>query len=459
MRIRRLEAKNFRALRDFTIDFPDEAVIVLAGENGSGKSSILDCLAIMMTLLAKILAEDLPRSGDLPRHWDEQKKEKFIAKLREMQSTGFQHQLVQGAEVHPSDVAEGTSSGALIVTATYKGEEAAWPLSFTLGPAREIESTVSLSELYPLARPIVEQLCSETDAALPPLVYYPVDRYVGDLSGLWGQEGFPTEPVAVYFEALKPARLEFQEFFTWFRYREDLENERRVEDSKYRDQQMNAVRQSVQSMIRGFSDLRVRRNPPRMVVTKRFPEEGEALELEITQLSGGEKGLITMVADLARRLAMANPNHPEPLKGEGLVLIDEIELHLHPAWQRSIIPTLTKTFPNCQFIVATHSPQVISELRTESLFLLRQSPSGITAEGPLKCFGRDSNRILEDLLGVSERPEDIKEDLLQYFRYIDSGEMTKAKQLRAKLEKEIGADEPEFVKADVLTRAKEMLAE
>lgn len=84
--------------------------------------------------------------------------------------------------------------------------------------------------------------------------------------------------------------------------------------------------------------------------------------------------MLALTGDLVRRLAIANPALSNPLKGAAIVLIDEIDLHLHPQWQRAVIPRLEKTFPHCQFIVSTHSPQVISEVghRIVSIFCIRQ---------------------------------------------------------------------------------------
>jgi predicted ATP-binding protein involved in virulence len=128
-------------------------------------------------------------------------------------------------------------------------------------------------------------------------------------------------------------------------------------------------------------------------------------ELIVNQLSDGEKCSLAMVGDLARRLAITNPGLRNPLEGSAVVLIDEIELHLHPKWQREIIPALTRTFPNCQFIITTHSPQVISQVKPDGIYILEATPEGIVAKQPESSFGRDSNRILEDLMDVSERPQ------------------------------------------------------
>jgi predicted ATP-binding protein involved in virulence len=181
------------------------------------------------------------------------------------------------------------------------------------------------------------------------------------------------------------------------------------------------------------------------------------LELIVEQLSDGEKGLLAMVGDLARRLAIANPSLSDPLQGSGVVLIDEIELHLHPKWQREIIPALTRTFPNCQFIVTTHSPQVISQVKPEGIYILERTDTGIVAMRPESSYGRDTNRILEDLMDTPERPQEIKESLLELFRLIARGELDSARQLHQKIADEIGADEPELVGASVSIRRREIL--
>jgi predicted ATP-binding protein involved in virulence len=167
--------------------------------------------------------------------------------------------------------------------------------------------------------------------------------------------------------------------------------------------------------------------------------------------------LLALAGDLARRLAIANPSLSNPLEGTGIVLIDEIELHLHPRWQRGIITKLTQTFPNCQFIVTTHSPQVVADVKPENIYLLKSTSNGITAQHPDASFGRDSNRILEDLMGVPERPEDIKNELRNLFRLIDNGDLAAARQLQQRLEELIGESEPDFARAEVLIRRKEVL--
>ena len=119
---------------------------------------------------------------------------------------------------------------------------------------------------------------------------------------------------------------------------------------------------------------------------------------------------------------------------------------------------MKRTFPNCQFIVTTHSPQVISHVHPEGVFILeRDEEQGLIIMSPEGSYGRDTNSILEDLMEVPERPQKIKDRLQELFRFIDDGNLAGAKELREELAAEIGDDEPEFFRADVLIRRKEIL--
>ena len=134
-----------------------------------------------------------------------------------------------------------------------------------------------------------------------------------------------------------------------------------------------------------LDNLRVRRKPRLYMAVDK---NGETLN--VAQLSQGEKSLMALVGDIARRLAMLNPALENPLAGDGIVLIDEVDLHLHPSWQRRLCERLTETFPNCQFVLTTHSPLVISDCKNVLIYTLangelRQLPSQ---------YGQDANTCL-----------------------------------------------------------------
>jgi predicted ATP-binding protein involved in virulence len=174
--------------------------------------------------------------------------------------------------------------------------------------------------------------------------------------------------------------------------------------------------------------------------------------LNVAQLSQGEKSLMTLVGDIARRLAMLNPALENPLAGHGIVLIDEVDLHLHPSWQRSLCDRLIETFPNCQFVLTTHSPLVISDCKNVLVYTLangelRQLPSQ---------YGQDANTVLLDVMDTSIRNEKINAELNDLLDAIQDSNLSKAQELLAELTEELPANHLELVKAKLLLRKQEL---
>ena len=415
MKIKHLVMKSFRGIGDLILDFHPTEPTVIIGINGVGKSSILDNLAILLS--------------------------RFTSPI--------QYPSTSGRLFREEDISNGCSETSNEITISVDSDEIKWSLT-KVRTKRTKESSSNLVELRGLIEDTHNRLKNNPESNLPVIVYYAVNRAVIDIP-LKVRKKPIFESASAYEEALDGVKINFSDFFQWFRILEDLENEQRRDDAHYLNPQLEAVRQAIYSVIPGFNNLRVRRSPLRMTVSK------EGKELIINQLSDGEKCLLAMVGDLARRLTIANPESEEPIHGEGIVLIDEIELHLHPQWQRRIIPALTKTFPNCQFIISTHSPQVLSHVQPEGIYILEKEDQGLVVKQTESSFGRDSNRILEDLMDVPERPQEVKDAFQTLFRYIESGQLYEAKELRQHLANAIGEDEPEFVRVDVLIKRKEIL--
>ena len=145
-------------------------------------------------------------------------------------------------------------------------------------------------------------------------------------------------------------------------------------------------------------------SPPRLKVKFATPY-GAPQVLELEQLSDGYRNLLAVVLDFARRLAQANPSWDNPLEAPGILLIDEIELHLHPGWQQSIIPNLRKVFPNTQLILATHSPQVLTTVRKEHVRCLTAQHTLEPLPADIGTYGSESAFALEMVFGVHTRPK------------------------------------------------------
>jgi predicted ATP-binding protein involved in virulence len=168
----------------------------------------------------------------------------------------------------------------------------------------------------------------------------------------------------------------------------------------------------------------------------------------LRNLSDGQRIMITFVADIARRAATLNPHLGEDvlMKTPGVVVVDELDLHLHPNWQRKIIHDLKRTFPAIQFIATTHSPQLVGETRPEEVFLL--STQGVNH--PLRSYGIDSSRILTEIMRSRDRSLEIGELENLIATLIDEEKLDDAKSMVSKLESELGADDPEILRSRAL---------
>ena len=447
MRVKQLKITSFRGIRDLTLTFDEQNLTVFIGVNGVGKSSILDCIAILLSWLLVWIQYD-----------------------EEARKYGPRRKLAKGRYFEDSDIKNSSEKTQIEILFLIEQEKDEIHCSLekntqprnreiTIGSKRKFtrkdedeDEVIKQDGLKAIADRIRRQWEEDRKANIPLAVYYPVNRGVLNIP-LDIEDGYKFKQVEAYEQALTGVQVSFDSFFKWFRALEETENEERRDNIEYRDRQLEAVRQAIYSILgEEFDDLRVRRKPHlRMTILK----HGE--EIIVDRLSDGEKSLLAMAGDLARRLAISQPSRALPLEGSAVVLIDEIEQHLHPSWQRRILPLLTQTFPNCQFIVTTHSPQIVSQVQPKSIYILEKMGDDIIAKHPESSFGRDSNRILEDLMGVPERPLEIKEKLLELFRVINDGDLERAKAMQQEIAAEIGEDEPELVKASVSIRRREIL--
>jgi len=231
-----------------------------------------------------------------------------------------------------------------------------------------------------------------------------------------------------------------------------IENDANRQDvaTKNQGRELQIVTKTIENFIVGYSNIRIKRVPrPHLLVDK----NEETFNLE--QLSDGEKNLIALVGDIARRLSIANPHSTEPLKGDGIILIDEIDLHLHPAWQRIIILKLTELFPNCQFFISTHSPQVLSHVMPENIFLLKNENNILAYDKPDESYGMTIDRIVELLMNEDIRPSDTKNKIDILFELIERNNLEDAKSILSELKQYLKTDS-EIYRAEMLIRKREM---
>jgi predicted ATP-binding protein involved in virulence len=425
MRIKELQLKSFRGFKELTLKFSSN-LAVLIGVNGSGKSTILDSISI---IFAELLSEII----------------RLINQDRNMISTIQSAQILEYPSLEYSDLNhQSTEITDIEISLDIELND---PLCkrYHIKPLLQLDDSGLPYEGRKIADEFEDFINRNvrSNGNIPIFIHYKNNWGIYNISIESPEHRLRiSQQYAAFDGCFAIEHNNFKSFFQWFRNQEDLENEKwRDGDRMYEDKQLSAVKNAIYILLDNFTDLRVEREFLEMTVKK------DGKKLVINQLSDGEKSLLVMVGDIARRLSMANPSLDNPLQGEGIVLIDEIELHLHPQWQRRIIPALTSTFPNCQFIVTTHSPQVLSEVEKENVFILEDFK---LVEITPHTKGRDSNSILSELMRYSERSPEIQKQIDSCMQLIDDDKIDEARNELKKLSDLLGQNDPEVVRANTL---------
>jgi predicted ATP-binding protein involved in virulence len=193
-------------------------------------------------------------------------------------------------------------------------------------------------------------------------------------------------------------------------------------------------------------------NPPRLKVGLAESTAGPST-LELSQLSDGYRSLIALVLDFARRLAQAHPHWPNPLEAPGILVVDELELHLHPVWQQKVVPNLRAAFPNTQLIVSTHSPALLTTVQREHVHLLGSNHVFEQISPDVGTYGAESSRVLAEVFGAYARPQMVESvaQLQEYLSLIErrQHDSERALALRSELERALGSSDPDLKRADV----------
>lgn len=170
-------------------------------------------------------------------------------------------------------------------------------------------------------------------------------------------------------------------------------------------------------------------------------------KLPVRMLSDGEKGIISLVADIAYRMALLNPDLLDKvLDTPGIVLIDEIDMHLHPMWQKKIINDLITIFPNVQFVFTTHSPSVLANVPKEHIRVLDRYQLYMPQNN---TYGRSIEDILREVMDVDVRPDDVQTLLSNFSQAIDCENMELAQKYLNDMRMLLGNDAKEVVESQI----------
>lgn len=435
MYIKSLEFKNFRRFKHLKMDLPfdkegNPLPVVLIGINGAGKSSVLEGISLFLMRI-------------IDNHFTKRNFYSSDIDLKLSINDFFINDKKDIAEKIEKDVELYIENETIHSNQSIIRNE----LSNTLRYG-SLRTTRFLEEYITSNRPVVK--------------HFPTSR--GNL-GLEKTESFKNKKPSDYpYSDSFNARLsDFDNFLTWYEERENYENQEKLKRKNFDfvDEDLDYVRTCFIQLFKHFPKVnfenlrieRVHKNGNNLAIEKRFVIDKNGQTFNLAQLSAGEKLLLMLIGDVARKIRLSKSK-------KGIVLIDEIDLHLHPSWQRVIVKALHQVFPSIQFIVTTHSPIVINHVPQASVFVLEEDTVISMAKRRFNSYGADIEDILKIVQGVEEAiPDEVQLKLDKYFSLIDDNKISEAKTLQKELEELIDTQHPELLKGQTLIEFKEMLAE
>ena len=416
MQIEQLTIKNFKKFRGCRIDF-DPHFNLVVGDNATGKTSILDALAIAVDAWFLGLRTTEKAGGIDGDHV-------HLLSIPQPDSTTFEKQFPAQIE----------AKGQVL------GQQIQW--------ARELlreggkTTTGRTKEIVYLAERADGTVREGKEIVLPLICSYGAER-------LWFESMHYKPKKKEGTTPRRPSRFDGYRDCTAFNIQQtDLIAWMHTELMASRQRgtptlAWSAVKNAILTCVEYTTDLFFDDRLNEFVI--RMDGLGDQL---FSNLSDGQRIMLTLIGDLVRRVVMLNPHFGDKalLETPGVVLIDELDLHLHPKWQRRVIQDLKNTFPRVQFIATTHSPQLIGEALPQEIRILENE----RVTRPERSFGVDSSEILEEVMNSSRRNVEIDQLLKDLSELIDREDIVRAKEVLSQVEARLGANDPEVTGANTL---------
>ncbi|OQW43152.1 MAG: ATP-binding protein [Proteobacteria bacterium SG_bin4] len=448
--IQKLSLRDYRCFEAIDIDFHPQLTVLVAS-NGAGKTAILDAIAVAF--------------GPFVGAFDESVGKHFgpsdIRLIRVRETTANE------MEYAPSGIrleATGSIPGSMDLELLDCPQ--IWKRSLT-GPTKTKTTIKDAKELIDYGKRLQKAVRTpDTDTLLPLLAYYGTAR-------LWqqkkqtGKKLSRTSRTIGYTDCLDPGSS-YKSFVAWFRYWSANAFKGQLEASKaghaYQSTEFDHYLESVGGAVNaclslsGWKDINYSYSREELVA-----HHEQYGELPVALLSDGIRNMIGMVADIAFRATKLNPQlgARAALETPGIVLIDEVDMHLHPEWQQVVLQSLITAFPSLQFIVTTHSPQVLTSIDASCIRLLRQEVDPETKSKisvvkiQTQTKGVSSADLLAQIMGVDPIPDVPEARMLSEFHALIQQNLHESEQgnaLRTRLEAHFGINHPAMRECDRMIR-------
>lgn len=459
MKIKKLKLSNYRAFSTFECTFNND-LNVLVGLNGFGKTTILDAIACAF---GQFVA-GFETGKDIGISDSDIRLSKNIVKADDGLFLQEDSTLFNMERQFP-----------VVISVESYQDEYNFPLNWSRTRKELKGRTSQVKELKEVAQALQDDVKKNTSVTLPLLGFYGTGR-------LWKQKRLTEgknpankkdSRLDGYQDCLDP-ESSYSAFASWLRRETIADFEHRMKIAEYsgledavvkgktlRQGLLAAVNQAINVVLQpsGWSNVRYSAQAKEVVASHKF--QGD---VPVSSLSDGVRNMIGMIADIAYRAVKLNPHfgNEAVLKTSGIVLIDEVDMHLHPQWQQFVLQNISEAFPKLQFFVTTHSPQVLTTVESSKILILPDLSAGKTVALPPigETLGKESSYVLTQTLSVSSRPPLPQVKIYQeYVELINSGLQNSkaAHEKRAELESIIGTGHEDLQKADRLIKRRELL--
>lgn len=406
MFFKEVQIQNYKAIKDMRLEF-SPGINLLIGDNGVGKTSVLDALSVAL-------------GG-------------FLTGVTGVSVSGIQQSDVR-IETNPGMIKYMTPT-VIECTAEIGGRSFNWARTRD-GESSEYRTKISNREIANYAA----KLTNDATSILPLIGYMSTMRVSRSKRGDYGSASKKLNDRRCGYIGCLDSALDIKGIKEWC-----LNMEIEAFHQEKPIPEYESFKEVVSEVMQKMNALE---NPPSIVYSKPFKDiaysEGENT-LPISYLSAGYQSLLWMTMDFAYRLALLNPGQSDCHQATGIILIDELDMHLHPKWQWNALCALEEVFPKVQFIIATHSPIIISSCKGR-LISLDSEQNVSYLEGAFAYSITDVLELRQGSLGV---PKEIRVLANQFEDALNLGDYCRARDILQNMKEKYGEDNTE-VKSAIL---------
>lgn len=429
MKIEKLKIKNFRCYEDIELELKEDYT-VLVGINGAGKTTVLDAISIALGgYISNFDGMGIYGINKSDSHY----------KMYELGSR------IEREHQFPVEIS---------VTGKVKNENIKWYRALNKENGRT--TNTGAKEIIAYAADVQEKVkAGNKEILLPLIAYYGTGRLwmqKREKSNKDSKESFSR--LKGYVDCLDSASNE-KLMLKWFEKMTylELQEAEKIPELEAVKKALNKSYEIIdESVDKANFSYKVKSGELEVSIKRK---NGTVESLPLRTLSDGIKSTMSMIADIAYRMAILNPQLLDNilLETSGIVLIDEIDMHLHPSWQSKIIKVLTETFPKIQFIFTTHSPSVISNILNENILVLDNLKIYKLND---KTYGRDIESIVREVMKTEVRPQEIVKKLKEFNELLDDGKIEEARKLLKSLEEILGQNDTNIIDARISLELEEI---